>query len=287
MKPAPFAYVNADSLDQVCDLLRRHGGNARILAGGQSLIATLNMRLSAPELVIDINRIDGLAGIKVADGLVRIGALTRLAELESSTEIARHLPLITAAMPHIGHPAIRNRGTFGGSIAFADPAAELPACARALGGRFVLHGPDGTRTVDADDFFLGLYETSLAPDEVLVAAEFETPEDGYRSAFAELSRRHGDFAVIGLAAHGKVANGVFSDLRLVFFSAGDRPILARTAAAAIEGQAFSPQTAKAVQDSLSQDLDPPGDLNGSPATKLHLARVLAGRILAELAAASG
>ena len=287
VKPAPFAYVNADSLDQVCDLLRRHGGNARILAGGQSLIATLNMRLSAPELVIDINRIDGLAGIKVADGLVRIGALTRLAELESSTEIARHLPLITAAMPHIGHPAIRNRGTFGGSIAFADPAAELPACARALGGRFVLHGPDGTRTVDADDFFLGLYETSLAPDEVLVAAEFETPEDGYRSAFAELSRRHGDFAVIGLAAHGKVANGVFSDLRLVFFSAGDRPILARTAAAAIEGQAFSPQTAKAVQDSLSQDLDPPGDLNGSPATKLHLARVLAGRILAELAAASG
>jgi len=287
MKPAPFAYVNADSLDQVCNLLGRHGGDARILAGGQSLIATLNMRLSAPELLIDINHIDGLSGIAVADGTVRIGATTRHAELERSPEIARHLPLIAKAMPHIGHPAIRNRGTFGGSIAFADPAAELPACARALGGRFVLHGPDGTRTVDADDFFLGLYETSLAPDEVLVAAEFETPEDGYRSAFAELSRRHGDFAVIGLAAHGKVANGVFSDLRLVFFSAGDRPILARTAAAAIEGQAFSPQTAKAVQDSLSQDLDPPGDLNGSPATKLHLARVLAGRILAELAAASG
>ena len=287
MKPAPFAYVNADSLDQVCDLLRRHGGNARILAGGQSLIATLNMRLSAPELVIDINRIDGLAGIKVADGLVRIGALTRLAELESSTEIARHLPLITAAMPHIGHPAIRNRGTFGGSVAFADPAAELPACARALRGRLILRGPDGTRTVDADDFFLGLYETSLAPDEVLVAAEFDTPKDGYRSAFAELSRRHGDYAVIGLAAHGKVADGVFSDLRLVFFSAGDRPILARAAAAEIEGQAFSPQTAKVVQDALDQDLDPPADLNGSPATKLHLARVLTGRVLAELAAASG
>ncbi len=287
MKPAPFAYVNADSLDQVCDLLRQHDGNARVLAGGQSLVAILNMRLATPELLIDINRLDGLSGISVADGSVRIGATTRQVELERSPEIARHLPLIAKAMPHIGHPAIRNRGTFGGSIAFADPAAELPACARALGGRFILHGPDGTRTVDADDFFLGLFETSLAPDEVLVAVEFETPKDGYRSAFAELSRRHGDYAVIGLAAHGKVADGVFSDLRLVFFSAGDRPILARTAAAAIEGLAYSPQTAKAVQDSLHQDLDPPGDLNGGSATKLHLARVLAGRILADLSAASG
>ncbi len=287
VKPAPFAYVRADSLDQVCDLLRQHGGEAKILAGGQSLVATLNMRLSAPELLIDINHIDGLSGIAVADGTVRIGATTRLAELERSPDIAKHLPLIAKAMPHIGHPATRNRGTFGGSIAFADPAAELPACTRALGGRLVLHGAEGVRTVEADDFFLGLFETSLAADEVLVAVEFDAPEDGYRSAFAELSRRHGDYAVIGLAAHGKVADGVFSDLRLVFFSAGDRPILARNAAAAIEGQAFSPHTVKAVQDALGDDLDPPADLNGSPATKLHLARVLAGRIVAELAAAGG
>ena len=163
MKPAPFAYAKAKSLDHAIELLARPDGEARLLAGGQSLIATLNMRLSAPKLLIDLNGIGGLAGIAVKDGEVEIGALTRHAEAERSAEIARHAPLIALAMPHIGHAAIRNRGTLGGSIAFADPAAELPACLLALGGEVDIAGPNGRRTVKADDFFKGLFETALGP----------------------------------------------------------------------------------------------------------------------------
>ncbi len=161
MKPAPFAYAKAKSLDHAIELLARPDGEARLLAGGQSLIATLNMRLSAPKLLIDLNGVGGLAGIAVKNGMVEIGALTRHAEAERSAEIARHAPLIALAMPHIGHAAIRNRGTLGGSIAFADPAAELPACLVALGGEVEIAGPKGKRTVKADDFFKGLFETAL------------------------------------------------------------------------------------------------------------------------------
>lgn len=284
MKPAPFAYARASSLDDVFDLLDEHGEDARILAGGQSLMATLNMRLSAPEVLIDINRIDGLAGVGVADGMLRIGALTRHSEVARSTDVARHAPLIARAMPHIGHVAIRNRGTFGGSLAFADPAAELPAVCRALDARFVLQSRNGSRTVAANDFYLGLFETARQPNEVLVAAEVPVIAAGEKAAFMELARRHGDYAIVGLAAQGKVANGTFNDMRLAFFGAGDRPILAAAANAALEGKAFSDATVAAAQAALDADLDPMPDLNGSAATKMHLARVLTKRVLAELAA---
>ena len=161
MKPAPFAYAKAKSLDHAIELLARPDGEARLLAGGQSLIATLNMRLSAPKLLIDLNGVGGLAGIALKNGMIEIGALTRHVEAERSEEIAEHAPLIALAMPHIGHAAIRNRGTIGGSIAFADPAAELPACLVALGGEVEIAGPRGRRTVKADDFFKGLFETAL------------------------------------------------------------------------------------------------------------------------------
>jgi carbon-monoxide dehydrogenase medium subunit len=284
VKPAPFAYVRATNLDQVFDLLDEHGDDARILAGGQSLMATLNMRLSAPEVLIDINRIDGLSGISVDGDTLRVGALTRHAEVAASADVARHAPLIAKAMPHVAHVAIRNRGTFGGSVAFADPAAELPAVCRAVRARFVLQGRSGTRTVDADDFFLGLFETARAPNEVLVAAEIPSIGAGEKTAFLELARRHGDYAIVGLAAQGHIANGTFSDMRLAFFGAGDRPILATAANAALEGKAWSDETVAAAQAALDADLDPMPDLNGSPATKMHLARVLTGRALKELAA---
>ena len=284
MKPAPFAYVCATNLDQVFDLLDEHGDDARILAGGQSLMATLNMRLSAPEVLIDINRIDGLSGISVDGDTLRVGALTRHAEVAASADVARHAPLIAKAMPHVAHVAIRNRGTFGGSVAFADPAAELPAVCRAVRARFVLQGRSGTRTVDADDFFLGLFETARAPNEVLVAAEIPSIGADEKTAFLELARRHGDYAIVGLAAQGSVINGSFSDMRLAFFGAGDRPILATAANAALEGKAWSDATVAAAQAALDADLDPMPDLNGSPATKMHLARVLTGRALKELAA---
>ncbi len=283
MKPAPFAYVRAQTLGQVFDLLDEHGDDARILAGGQSLMATLNMRLSAPELLIDINQIDGLSGIELNDSKVRIGALARHNEVAASPIIAEHAPLIAKAMPYVAHQAIRNRGTFGGSIAFADPAAELPAVSRAANADFVLQSRGGTRTVAANDFFLGLFETAREPDEILVAAEFPAIPANEKTAFNELERRHGDYAIIGLAAQGVVNGSAFASMHLAFFGAGDRPILAQTANAALEGQSYSDATVAAAQEALDADLDPMDDLNGPPEMKMHLARVVTARVLAELA----
>ena len=283
MKPAPFAYVRAASLDQVFDLLARHGDEARLLAGGQSLVPTLNLRLSAPALLIDINALDELAGIAVDDGGLRVGALTRQRTVEESDEVARHAPLLKMAMPYIAHPAIRNRGTIGGSIAFADPAAELPACAIALGARIELRGADGARQVEAAEFFRGLYETDLRPGEVVTAVTIP-PCAGYRSAIAELARRHGDYAMVGLAAHARLDGRTLGDARLVFFGVGARPMQAHAAGAALEGSEVDDATVQAAQEALADGLEPIGDLQASAATKLHLARVLLARVLRQLAA---
>lgn len=284
MKAPPFAYTRANSLAEVFDLLARHGDGAKLLAGGQSLIATLNMRLSAPQLLIDISRLTELAGIQVRDGTVRIGALTTHAEIEHSAEIRKHLLLLAQAAPHIAHAAIRNVGTFGGSIALADPAAEWPACCVALDAQFVIAGKAGTRRVAARDFFKGLYATALQPDEVLTQVEIAVPGPDYRSAFVELAQRRGDYAIVGLAAIAKHARGIFSDLRLAFLGVGPAPVLARTAMAAVEGKRASADTIAAATKALAKDLDPGPDLYSSAATKMHLARALTGRALAALAA---
>src|SRR5689334_21879799 len=220
MKAPRFAYARPASVAEALAVLDKHKDEARVLAGGQSLVPMLNFRLAAPRVLVDINRIACLSGIKVAKSHVRIGALTRHAELERSADIAKHLPLVAAAMPHVAHPAIRNRGTFGGSCALADPAAELPACALALGATFVVAGKKGERRVAAEDFFKGLYATALKPTELLVAAEFPVLKPGYTWAFGELARRHGDYAMVGVAAHGSK-----KEIRVVFFGAGDRPQL--------------------------------------------------------------
>jgi carbon-monoxide dehydrogenase medium subunit len=282
VKPAPFAYVRAASLDQVFDLLARHGNEARVLAGGQSLIPTLNLRLSAPALLIDINGLEELAGIAVEDGVLRIGALTRQRTIEQSSDIARHSPLLKMAMPYIAHPAVRNRGTIGGSIALADPAAELPACAVALRAQIELRGADGPRTVNATAFFRDLYETDLRPGEVVTAVTIPKREPGYRSAIAEFARRHGDYAMIGLVAHARVAGTALSDVRLVFFGVGVMPMRAHAAGAALEGREIEAATIQAAQTALVEDLEPTADLHTSAATKLHLARVLTARVLRQL-----
>ena len=286
MKPAPFAYVRAGTLDDVFRLLDEHGDGARILAGGQSLMATLNMRLSAPEALVDIGRVPGLAGIEDTGDALRIGAMTRHADVEASELVAAHAPLLASAMPHVAHPAIRNRGTFGGSIAFADPAAELPACAVALRARMTIAGRSGTRTVGADSFFRGLYETALGPGEVLTAVEVPKIAPGWRSGFMELARRHGDYAIIGLAAHVRVDDGgrFGGGARVVFFGVGDRPATAARAAALLEGEAWSDALAARVADTLGEELDPFEDLNADAAMRRHLAGVLARRTLAPLAA---
>ncbi len=284
MKPAPFAYVRAESLDQVFDLLDEHGDDARILAGGQSLMATLNMRLSAPEVLIDINRIDGLSDITRNGDTLRIGSLARHSQVLASEDVAAMAPLVAQAMPHVAHQAIRNRGTFGGSIAFADPAAEMPAVSRAIGARMILQSRSGTRTVDANDFYLGLFETAMEPGELLVAVEIPKIADDGRTAFMELARRSGDYAIVGIGVQGRIDSGNFADMRLVFLGAGDRPILASAASDALNGNPHNDDTVAAAQSALDADLDPMADLNGPPEMKMHLARVLTKRALNAFAA---
>jgi aerobic carbon-monoxide dehydrogenase medium subunit len=281
MKPAAFSYAKALSLDHAIELLGRAGGEARVLAGGQSLIAALNMRLSSPDLLVDINTIPGLDGIAVKDGILEIGALVRHAEAERSDLIAQHAPLIALALPHIGHLAIRNRGTIGGSIAFADPAAELPACLVALDGEVSIAGPGGPRSIAAKQFFRGLFETALEPRDVLTAIRVPLAKRDSRFGFAEFSRRHGDYAMVGLAAQARAERGGLHDVRLVYFGVGPTPVCARHAEAALTG---NPGRIAEAVSALARDLDPPDDLQATGTVKKHLAGVLLERVAQQLMA---
>ena len=276
MKPAAFAYARARSLDHAIALLGEHQGEAKLLAGGQSLIATLNMRLSSPSLLVDINGVASLDGIRVANGVVEIGALTRHVALERSDDIARHAPLVARAMPQIAHPAIRNRGTIGGSLAYADPAAELPACLVALDGEIEIAGPQGKRAVKAEAFFKGLFETALGPHDILSAVRFPAAAADTRVGFAELARRHGDYAIVGLAAIAKADGKGLSDVRLVYFGVGETPVRARKAEAALSGGSINEAVA-------ALDLDPPDDIQATAEVKKHLAGVLLRRVAKQLA----
>jgi carbon-monoxide dehydrogenase medium subunit len=279
MKAPKFGYVRPETIDQALQLLAEHGEDARILAGGQSLMPVLNMRLSHPKLLIDINRIDALKGIGLQNGSVRIGALARHVEVLESPLVAQHLPLITEAMPQVAHVAVRNRGTFGGSIALADPSAELPACILALKANIVLASTRGQRTVTADEFFHGLYETARRPDELLVEVLIPAQRREDVSVFMELSRRHGDFAIAGLACCTQVERETLRGARLVYFGSEVKPTLAKRAMAAIEGKPWSQAVSEAACAALGDDLDPMDNIYGRPATKLHLQRVLTQRAL--------
>jgi carbon-monoxide dehydrogenase medium subunit len=275
VKPAPFAYTKARTLKEAVTLLARHKDDARLLAGGQSLIATLNMRLSAPELLIDINGIKGLDGIAKKGKFVEIGALARHARVERSDIISKHAPLIALAMPHIGHPAIRNRGTFGGSIAFADPAAELPACILALGGEIDIAGPKGRRKVKADAFFKGLFETALRSQEMVTTVRIPAADKNTRVGFAELARRHGDYAIVGLAASARADGKALADVRLAFFGVGATPVRAKKSEVAL-----SAGNIDAAVNAL--DLEPYDDVQATAKVKKHLAGVLLRRVAKQL-----
>jgi carbon-monoxide dehydrogenase medium subunit len=235
------------------------------------------MRLSRPQLIVDINRVPGLDRIALSNGQIEIGALVRYAQAERSADIAAHAPLIAKSLPFIGHPAIRNRGTIGGSIAFGDPAAELPACFVALDGEAVIAGPSGTRVVKAEAFYKGLFESALTPRDVLTAIRIPVATSETRTAFAELARRHGDYAMVGLAATARAAGKTLGDVRLVFFGVGTTPVRARTAEAAVAAGDIDAAT-KAV----AADLDPPDDVQASGAVKRQLAQVLLKRVAEEL-----
>ena len=274
MKAPPFSYVRPDTLEQALTLLAQHGEDAKVIAGGQSLLPALNLRLSAPALLIDIGRLPELQGMERGERTLRLGALTRHAALLTTPVIAEAAPLLARAAAEIAHPAIRSRGTLGGSLGHADPAAELPACVLALGAR--LHAESaarGARVIAANEFFTGLFATALAPDELLVAVELDLPGPGAVFGFGELTRRRGDYAMIGLAAQGTT-----DALRLAFFSTGPRPVLAKRAAAALLGT-ITPEALAAAEAALADDLAPHDDLQASAATRLHLARVLLRRVV--------
>jgi carbon-monoxide dehydrogenase medium subunit len=275
VKPAPFAYTKARTIKDAVALLAKHKDDARLLAGGQSLIATLNMRLSAPELLIDINGIKGLDGIAKKGKFVEIGALARHVQVERSELISRHAPLVARAMPHIGHPAIRNRGTFGGSIAFADPAAELPACLLALDAEIEIAGPKGKRKVKADAFFKGLFETALRPQEMIVAVRVPVANKNTRVGFAELARRHGDYAIVGLAACARADGEALKDVRLAYFGVGATPVRVKKSEATLAKGDVEAAVA-------ALDLDPDDDVQATGKVKKHLAGVLLRRVAAQL-----
>lgn len=279
MKPASFAYHRPTTLDEAFELLARYGPDGRILAGGQSLVPVLNMRLATPSALIDINRLPALDRIQLtAEGLV-IGALARQEALERSPLVARHAPLIAQAMPHVGHLAIRTRGTFGGSLAQADPAAELPASVVALGATVRVARRGGIREIPAARFFRGIYTTALEPGEVLTEVVVPPIQPGWRSSFEELARRHGDYALVGLAAHCRVTDGRIEEARLVFTGVGLTPVRASRAETALVSRRPDAKVLTEAGRALDADLDPPTDVHASASLRRHLARVLLTRTL--------
>ena len=309
MKPAPFEYHCPRTLDEALALLAEHGTDAKPLAGGQSLIPAMNFRLATPAVLVDLNAISGLAFIdggatqhdgatKVAPSVrtsegealasptddvlpIRIGAMTRHRDVERSALIARHAPLITQTMPHVAHAAIRTRGTVGGSLAHADPAAELPAVMLALDATLTLISRDRTRHLRAEDFFIGLFATALEPGELLIEVSVPPPMPRASFAFQEMSRRHGDFALAGVAAAVCVdESNRCTSARITLLSVGDRPVLASHAARALVGHAPTTDAIRAAASAAAtEDIDPPGDIHASSRYRRQLVSVLTRRAL--------
>jgi carbon-monoxide dehydrogenase medium subunit len=281
MKPAPFEYHRPQSVEEALALLAEHGYDAKLLAGGQSLVPAMNFRLAAPAVLIDLNRIPGLDGLGEADGGLRMGAMVRQRVAERSPLVAARAGLLAETLPYVAHAQIRNRGTIGGSIAHADPAAEMPAVMLALEARFHLRGPSGTRVVAAGDFFTGLFATALEAEEMLVEVEIPpaAPRTGW--AFDEVSRRHGDYALAGIAATVQVDDaGRCTGARIALLSVGDGPVLAAEAAAVIIGSEPSDAAIRAAAQAAAQrDIDPPGDIHASPEYRRQLTDVLVRRVL--------
>jgi aerobic carbon-monoxide dehydrogenase medium subunit len=281
MKASAFAYTRATSVANALELLAAHGDRAKVLSGGQSLIPAMNLRLICPELIVDIGDLVDLTGVAVKGDVLSIGALTRHVDLQRSPEIAAHAPLLRDAIGHVAHPAIRNRGTIGGSLAHADPASELPACMIALGATVVARGSGGERRIAAERFFTGIYETALSPQELLVAIELPAARKHSAHFFEEFARRHGDYAIVGLAAEAILNDDQFADLRLAFFAVGDRPVLAGAARTLVNAP-VTPALLSKASDALGEELDPNEDQQASPAMRRHLAKVLLMRCVSAL-----
>jgi len=281
MKASAFSYARATSVVNALELLVAHGDKAKVMSGGQSLMPAMNLRLISPELIVDIGEIAELRGIAVTGDVLIIGALTRHVDLLRSPEVAAHAPLLKEAVAHVAHPAIRNRGTLGGSLAHADPASELPACMLALNATIIVRGQAGELRIAAEDFFRGIYETALSAQELLVAVELPVAREKSAYFFHEFARRHGDYAIAGLAAQATVEGDMFTDLRAAFFAVGDRPVLAR-AATKLVNVAIKPAVLSDALAALGEELAPQDDQQASASMRRHLAKVLLARCTSTL-----
>ncbi len=283
MKPAAFDYAAPRTLEEALGLLGDYGGDAKLLAGGQSLVPTMNFRLAQPAALIDLNGIDGLFFIREDESGLRCGAMTRQRTVERSALVKGVAPLLHEAMPYIAHSQIRNRGTIGGSLAHADPAAELPALAVALDARMYVRSVTDARWVAARDFYLGLFTTAMLPEEMLVEVAFPTLPPGSGWAFDEVARQHGNYALCGAAAVvGLDSGGAVESARLVFLSVGEGPVEANLAAELLVGERPTETAIRAAADTAAvQDIDPVGDIHAGPAFRRHLSRVIAERVLSK------
>src|SRR5688572_2372642 len=284
MKPPRFNYLLPRTLDEALGLLAQHGDEAKVLAGGQSLVPLLNFRLVRPTYLVDLNDIPGLDGIRAEDGRLTIGAMTRQRAAETSPVVRERCPLLAEAMPQIGHVQIRNRGTVGGSLAHADPAGELPAVVAALDGELVLRSRRGERRLAPQEFFVGYLTTAAAPDELLVEARVPVTPPRTGTAFLEVSRRHGDFALVGVAATVTVdAGGVCTGCAIALTGVGPTPVVAREASRALVGVKPTVEALADIGRRVASALTPDSDLHASADYRKHLAGVLTRRALARAA----
>lgn len=283
MKPPAFAYFAPRTLDEAIELAARYAGDGKLLAGGQSLMPALNFRLSSPAALIDLNRVEGLAGISAPPaGGLNIRALTRHRAVELSAEVARNCPVLSAAMPHIAHVQIRNRGTVGGSLSHADPAAELPAVVTACDATLVIHGPNGERTVPADEFFLGTFSTALEPDEILIEIRVPAWPEQRRWGFREINRRHGDFAIAGLVAWVECDDGdptACNDARIVLFGVAEAPVRARAAEEHLKSAPVNAARVREAAQMAANAFEPSSDIHASAAYRREVSAVLVRRTL--------
>ena len=280
MKPPVFDYFRPASVDEALALLAEHGADAKALAGGQSLVPAMNFRLAQPAALVDLNGLDELAGIGDGPAALQLGAMTRHCAVERSAVVAKRAPLLTETMPYVAHPQIRNRGTVGGSLAHADPAAELPAVMVASSARFLLRSRSGERWIDAERFFTGLFATALEPGELVTAVEVPVLASRTGWAFEEMSRRHGDYALVGVACLVTLdAAGRCAAARIALLSVGEGPVLAPSATAALAGVQPTPDALRAAAEAVNADIDPPSDIHASAAFRRRLASVLTRRAL--------
>jgi aerobic carbon-monoxide dehydrogenase medium subunit len=284
MRPSPFRYERPETLEEARSLLSEHGADARIIAGGQSLVPMMNFRLAEPRYLVDVNRVPELQDVTFDGESVRLGALTRYVEIEYSTGLTKSAPLLVQAMPLIAHSGIRNRGTIGGSVALADPSAEMPACCLALDARIALDSSRrGPREVMAADFFKGIYSTDAADDEIVTDIRIAAAPEGRCYAIHELAARHGDFALAGAVAAATLTNGRFEDVRLVFFAVADAPTIPRSAQNILEGATIGDRSAiDEAAEALSEDIDFKDDQQLSSAQRRLVSKAVLSRLIEKL-----